>query len=187
MLPDLGDIEEKVHQFVESLPCRFPEPYPEVMVAEPNAVYAQMLLDAFANGGAAELTAITQYFHHSLVMENQEVANLLLCIALVEMLHLDLIGELIEQLGGDPRFWRANTAYWSGGNVAYGIEQNVGELLRLDIESEETAIDAYERLLHEIDDPGVQRVLMRIIRDEQVHLHLFQQALQKYCTLSNLE
>ncbi|NLY55436.1 MAG: bacterioferritin [Firmicutes bacterium] len=176
-LPDLRDLEERVDEFIESLPCRAPGPYPPVKVKGPHPQYAQMLLDAFADGAAAELTAITQYFNHYLVNPDKEVARLQFCIALVEMEHLELLGELIEQLGGDPRYWRSNKAYWDGGNVAYGVKMTPSELLRLDIEGEICAIEAYERLITEIADPGVRRVLERIVEDERVHLDLFETAL----------
>lgn len=178
LFPELADLEERIEAFIETLPCRAQKPYPEVEITKTNEEYAKMLLDAFADGAPAEMTAITQYFHHYLVMPNPDIANLELCIALVEMEHLEILGEIIEALGGNPRYWRANKSYWSGGNVAYGVEQDTAELLRLDIEAEKVAIIAYERLIEEIDDPCIKKVLRRIVEDEKVHLKLFRQALQ---------
>jgi len=40
---------------------------------------------------------------------------------------------------------------------------------------------AYNRLIEEIDDPEIVRVLERIIEDEKVHLKLFQKALEEHC------
>ena len=174
----LKDINELVDDFLMSLPCRDPSPFPEVEVSEPNERYAKILLDAFADGTAAELTAIAQYFHHHLTIEEKAVSNLMLCIALVEMHHLEVIGDLIAQLGGDPKYLRANRGYWQGSEVSYG--DSLIQKLRLDIVSEEAAIAAYHYLLAEIQDPKIQRIIERIIRDEQIHLMLFLEALKKY-------
>jgi len=178
-LESLPDIEELAEGFIASLPCRDQSPYPPVEVTEPNRRYAELLLDAYADGSSAELTAITQYVHHYLTIDVRPVAQLELCIALVEMLHLEFIGELIRLLGLDPRFYRSNFHWWSGGVVAY--DGDVCHKLRLDINAELAAVREYERLIIEIEDPKVQRVLRRIVDDEQVHLRLFQAALERYC------
>lgn len=178
-IPPLPDLERLVEDFVMSLPCRDQSPYPPVEVTAPNEGFARLLLDAFADGPAAELTAVTQYIHHHLTIPDHRVARLELCIALVEMFHLGMIGELIEKLGLDPRYWRTNKAWWQGGEVAYGTDL-CDQLLR-DIESEKAAINAYLRLIGEIDDPKVRRVLERIVGDEQVHLMLFRQAFAAIC------
>lgn len=174
----MEDIHELVENFLISLPCRDPSPFPEITVSEPNGHYAKLLLDAFADGTAAELTAVAQYIHHHLTIKEKDVSDLQLCIALVEMHHLDIIGDLIEQLGGDPKYLRTNKGYWQGSEVSYG--DSLIQKLRLDILSEEAAIATYHYLLAEIGDPQIQRVLERIIRDEQVHLMLFLEALKKY-------
>jgi bacterioferritin len=170
----LPDIEEKVHDFVMELPCRAPGDYPSAEIAGVDKEYADVLLDAFADGGAAELTAIAQYFQHALTIPEHAVSNLELCTALTEMHHLDLIGEMIESLGGTPKYWRTNRHYWSGGNVGYG-DSTPAKLL-LDIQAEREAVAAYERLLEQIDNAQVRAVIERILADELVHLQLFQDA-----------
>lgn len=174
----MENLEHLVENFVYSLPCRDQSPFPEVEVSAPNPAYAQLLLGPFAAGGAAELTAITQYMHHHFTIKERDVADLELCIALVEMQHLDVIGSLIEQLGGDPRYWRSNRGYWRGSDVSYG--ESLTEKLRHDILHEEAVIAAYHMLIEEIKDPKIQAVLARIIRDEQVHIKCFLNALAKY-------
>lgn len=175
----MNGLEQLVENFVLSLPCRDQSPFPEPEVSAPNKAYAQMLLDAFADGSSAELTAITQYIHHHLTIKDDPyAAELELCISLVEMQHLEVIGVLIEKLGGELRYWRANRGYWQGSEVGYG--ETTAQKLRLDVFSEEAAIAAYQMLIQEIQDPKIQAVLMRIVRDEQVHLRLFMEALSRY-------
>ncbi len=171
------DVGQLVDNLIETLPCRDQRPYPEVHVAAPNQAYATLLLDAYANGAAAELTAIAQYMHHHFTIPEKDIADLELCTALVEMKHLEMLGELISDLGLDPRYWRANCGYWHGSNVAYG--SGTRQKLLMDIEAEEAAVAGYNRLLREIGDPAVATVLSRILADECVHLQLFHQALAR--------
>jgi bacterioferritin len=173
------DIHKVTDRFAHHLPCRSPQPFPKPKVSRPNLDYANMLLDAYADGETAELTAITQYVHHSMTIPNKAVSNLELCISIVEMQHLMTIGSLIEKLGLDPKYWRTNRAYWSGGNVMYG--KTMCQKLQMDIDSEIGAIQAYNRLIHDIKDPHIVRILERIVADEKVHLCLFKKALAKYC------
>lgn len=172
-------VEEQVENLLACLPCHAGGDYPEPEITRKNLEYARKLLDAYANGDAAEMTAIAQYIHHHITIGPEDVSNLELCIALVEMKHLELLGTMIEQLGLDPKYWRGNKAYWSGGNVAYGTD--LCNRLRLDIEGEKAAINAYQRLIDEIDDPEVLRVLRRILADEKMHLRLFKEAWHEYC------
>lgn len=54
----------------------------------------------------SEITAIKQYLYHYFVLEevNEEVADLLECVSLVEMHHMELLAETIRLLGVDPRY-----------------------------------------------------------------------------------
>ena len=94
----MPDLDELVRSFVFSLPCRDHSPFPETEITAPNRDYAQLLLDALADGGAAELTAVAQYINHHMTIGDKHLSDLELCISLVEMQHLSIIGELIEKL-----------------------------------------------------------------------------------------
>jgi bacterioferritin len=109
-----------------------------------------------------------------------DAKNLELCIALDEMHHLQVIGEMIVSLGGDLRFWAPNRSYWTGGIVSYGASDV--EKISQDIFSEKEAIGGYEALLREIqflntdNNPSlnqVNAVIQRILEDETVHLSQF--------------
>ncbi|NLY49389.1 MAG: bacterioferritin [Firmicutes bacterium] len=166
------------------LRCAYPAPYPEVRVAAPNPAYAQLLLEDYA-GMVSELTAINQYLYHHFVLEpvNEEVAELLECISLVEMYHLELLGEAILKLGVDPRYWTLqsgnSTCYWDASFVFYGT--SLCDRLTADIASEWAAIANYREHQRRINDPYVEELLERIILDELHHIQLFNHALAKHC------
>lgn len=164
--------------------CAYSAPYPEIRVAGPNPKYAQLLLKDYA-GMVSELTAVTQYTYHHFVLENQnkEVADLLSCIALVEMHHLEILAKIILMLGVDPRYWTIKKdhtpKYWDAAFVFYGTA--LCDRLTADVASEWAAIANYRQHQRVIDDPYIKRMLERIILDELHHVGLFNKMIQKYC------
>lgn len=85
-------------------------------MVRPNHYYAMLLLEDYA-GSVSEMTAINQYFYHHLTFEAYEdLEDLEECISIIEMHHLELLGETIQLLGVPPEFRtltnnRAN--YWN--------------------------------------------------------------------------
>lgn len=153
-----------------------PGPYPEPAVTAISPEYAALLLEDYA-GQVSELTATTQYiYHHLVVPEGYEwIGDLLEDTAVVEMRHLELLGETIRLLGADPRYYAQDGVYWTARYVAY--REGLREQLEADIEAERAAIAQYERHYGLIADPHIRRLLARIIADEQLHLFLFRWAL----------
>lgn len=156
-----------------------PSPYPEIRVAAPNMSYAQLLMEDYA-GAVSEFTAINQYLYHYFVTKesNHEVGKLLENVAITEMLHMEMLAELILLLGGNPVF-RGSRYLWNPRMVYYG--NDFCGRLKADLDSEYKAIQNYQIHIRMIDDPYVKNVLGRIILDEQVHVQLFKQAIEKYC------
>lgn len=153
-------------------------PYPVIRVQERNTEYARIIYDDFA-GPASEFTAITQYLYHHWVATNTEVGEMWKNIALVEMDHLDMLGQVIVLLGGDPRYWNRDMSYWNGSYVNYGT--HLCDRLRRDLEGEKIAQENYRRHRDQIGDPYIKEILARIIRDEEVHAQLVEEAINRYC------
>ncbi len=173
-------IKQKADDFLAKVPCRSQTPFPPTQMPAQHKQAAELLLSAYAGGGNSELTALTQYFAHSQTIADAAAKNLALCIALDEMHHLQVLGEMIVSLGGDLRFWASNHAYWSGGHVSYGMTDP--EKVSQDLFSEQMAISGYEALLREIQflntdgNPSLNQVnlvITRIIEDERIHLTQF--------------
>lgn len=154
--------------------CNLPMPYPEVRVERQNANYARMLSTAYA-GQEGELSAVLSYLYGHIVTQGknpESLSNMLECIAITEMRHLSMLGELIFLLGGDPRFINANKR--TGVNTAmlpYYAEPS--RIIASAISGEDKAIKLYRSLAQTIDDKYVREVLKRIIMDEEHHLKLF--------------
>lgn len=189
------DIEEKIDKFLETLPCQSDIPFPPIKVERKNPGYATLLLDAFASSADSEIQAITQYIYHSKTISNNIISKALMCIALIEMRHLDTLSELIPMLGGKPFYENSNKNFWMTGNIAYvdkniiyekehsntgNNEGNSREKLEVDIDGERNAINGYKRLLKAIEDKYIEKIILKIISDEQTHIKIFENLIEKY-------
>lgn len=189
------DIEEKIDKFLETLPCQSDMPFPPIKVEKKNLEYATLLLDAFASSADSEIQAITQYIYHSKTISNSTISKALMCISLIEMHHLDVLGELISMLGGKPFYENSNKNFWMTGNIPY-IDKNIiyekghsnsddnKEITRrkmeANIDSERNAINEYKRLLKNIQDKYIEKIIVKIISDEQTHIKIFEKLIDKY-------
>ncbi|MCL2810844.1 MAG: manganese catalase family protein [Clostridia bacterium] len=152
-------------------------PYPEVG-GPPDADTVEMLKQDYA-GSAGELSGITQYVYQSIAAgaksENESFANALLQIAIVEMMHLDMLGDAIVTLGGDPRF-SDGQRYWSASDIDYST--SFEDMVRANIEAEQDAIANYKKHASLTGNKMVRDFLLRIAEDEKLHLHFFRKLLR---------
>lgn len=169
----------KAHSFA-------PYTYPPVKVEGKNIKYARLLMDDYA-GVVSEMTAICQYLHHHFHLDEKypDVAELLEEVSIVEMRHLEMLGETILLLGGDPQFGhfvKGKPTYWSGSYVKYS--KDICQALRFDVQAERAAIANYRKRITQIRDKHIQKLLQRIILDEELHVKLFLEAARKYNCLT---
>ncbi|MEG1499701.1 MAG: hypothetical protein RR400_01335, partial [Clostridia bacterium] len=80
-------------------------PYPEIVGAIYSPETIRLLKNLYASRGG-EFTAIATYFYQHIVLApfNEEISKLFEQISMVEMMHLELLGEAIVSFGGDPTF-----------------------------------------------------------------------------------
>ena len=158
-----------------------PAPYPPIQVTGPNASYAKEML---YNIGSchSELTSVNLYFYDSLVTRAQapDVSECFRRIAMVEMHHLDIFGQLSVLLGADPRPWSCcgrRLAYWTPGCNEY--PRALPLIIQYALEGENRAVEQYRQQTCKIRDPHIVALLERIILDEKKHIELFHQMLQQ--------
>ena len=162
--------------------CKINKPYPKVQVLRKNTYYANLLLEDYS-GAISELSSITQYEYQKFNKfdVDLEFASILSSIAMVEMKHLELLGETIKLLGIDPKFVYSNynlSSYWNGSFVDYTT--NIINMLQSDIKIEKEAIAKYSYDISVIDDEYIKATLYRIIEDEKQHIKCFEYLLNKY-------
>ncbi|MDD2505645.1 MAG: manganese catalase family protein, partial [Bacilli bacterium] len=145
-------------------------PYPEIKVTEKNPEYANLLLDDYV-GFVSEMTAVNQYYYHYIEIKkiDEEIADMLFNISIVEMQHLNVLAKLISLLGEKP-IYKSGDNYWNGDFVYYG--DNILSQLEADLQAEYDAIENYEKNIDLIDDPYIKNILRRIVLDEEIHVQL---------------
>lgn len=155
--------------------------YPPIQVCMENREYAELLSHDYC-GNVSELSAITQYINNENRMscEHCEAAKTILGIAMAEMIHLQKLGQLIFLLGGTIDYCarsRGEEQLWSPDCL--DIPRNIRNMILADIEAERNAINQYCRHMRMIKDSHINAVLARIIKDEQYHIEVLQELLQK--------
>lgn len=152
-------------------------PYPEIKVSGKNEEYANLLRNDYV-GFVSEMTSTSQYMYHHIVVEDidPQISNMLRNIGLVEARHLDILGKLIFLLGEKPTYFAGND-FWNGEYIFYG--NNILEQLEADLQGEHDVIENYRKNIALIDDPYIKAILERIILDEEVHVKLFEKAIEK--------
>lgn len=150
-------------------------PYPPVQVSEKNIMYANLLSVDYC-GAVSELSAITQYINNEnrISATHCPLAKTFLGIAMAEMMHLQKLGELIRLLGGNVDFAakqpNGRTRLWTPEYLT--LPDQIGKMIAADIEAEQDAIHQYQMHIHMIRDASVNKVLSRIILDEEYHIML---------------
>ena len=152
-------------------------PYPEVPRLYPNKRYCNLIYDSLG-GEKGELTAITQYSFESITLKNEEkISNILKQIAIEEMKHLEILGNIIVNLGEKPIYMNSKGNIWTTENVTYNCE-NLKEIIDLNIKAEEEAMLGYKNILKYTNNMFLRRIYERIILDETTHLEVFRSILK---------
>jgi bacterioferritin len=90
------------------------------------------------------------------------------------MFHLDMLGQCLLQLGVEPML-TAQGQFWGAHYLKYGCSPK--ERIIIDIQSEYDCIRSYREIIRCIDSQPIIDLLERIIRDEELHISLFEQML----------
>lgn len=147
--------------------------YPKIEVEKENKEYAKLLLSAYS-GRNSETTAIFEYIYQSIILDNK-YGEILKNIAIVEMKHLNILGQTIKLLGLDPMYIYPNNIdngfkYWNSSYVDYN--NNLIHIISSNINDEKMAINNYNEIINKIDDKYVIEILKRLVLDEEIHLKI---------------
>ena len=97
------------------------------------------------------------------------------------MHHLEILGNLLTELGFIPYFMGSRNHKWCSDNVQYKF-QSIVAMMQYNIKLEEEAIREYKALMHMTEDTYIIHLITRIIKDEEGHLKVFQMMKEKYAT-----
>ena len=148
-------------------------PYPPIKIESKNMYYASLLTSDFA-GTISEMSAVSLYTYQQIITSNKKFSAVIREISRTEMHHMEILGELICLLGGNPRIAvqsGCNSIFWSAQYISYETNPNV--FLKENVTAEMSAIANYKSRINQISDPFIQKILNRIILDEENHIKLF--------------
>ncbi len=153
--------------------------YPDFGDVKPGqGVEAEWFYDVYrGTNNFSELTAIHQYISQEALFD--DIGELMMGIALVEMKHMDKLGDFILALKGTV------TQEYDTKYVAYG--NSAREAAQLGIESETATIAAYNKILNKVkslpENPTTVisfQLLSKLIADETHHISLFREWLKEH-------
>jgi len=114
--------------------------------------------------------AIIQYLTHAYAMGEGEMSCEIEAIARDEMRHLDWLAKTIVGLGGVLSLERG-TMLMEGKPASMWMQN--------DVSLEEGAAEQYKEHINAISDPGIKRLLKRILSDEEAHHAKFEHFVEK--------
>jgi len=157
-------------------------PYPSIDCLDMNIEYGQMILSNLG-GLHSEMNAVSLYFYNHIILEDSwpELSQAMKAISIVEMHHLKIFSKMCYKLGADPRLWDCQNNYldyWSPGYNVY--PRQIHTLLENALMQEHNTITTYQYQISCIEDPIIQDMLKRIIKDEELHVQIFNHFLQLY-------
>ena len=151
-------------------------PYISVPKLYPNKRYANLIYESLA-GRKGELTSVNQYiYEHIDLKDKKDISKILLNIAIEEMYHIDILGEILVSLGEKPFFKDSNQIDWNTTNINYKIK-DIKDAMKINISLEENAIIEYRQLMRYTNNMYLRRIFERIILDEKTHLEIFKEIL----------
>lgn len=156
-------------------------PYPSLDNIKPDGISAKIISPAYS-GQESELTAVMQYMYHHFYFEDidEEIASGLIKISLAEMEHFEILGKLLLKLGVDPVYTWCPPLKWNFYNTSgVSYTKTPQKMLMDDITGELLAIKEYEKMLSCLRSEEVSAVISRIILDEQLHVKILKEYLEK--------
>lgn len=156
--------------------------YPAIFIEKENKEVGTILLECYASE-QSELSSLTSYSYLNIVTDDKytEIKEIFRGCSIVELHHMNILGELIKALGVMPRYYWKNKhsiEMWSGSYVSPNYDINTS--LKQAVNQEKLLINKYESLIEQIDIANVKEILRRIILDEQVHVRLLEDMIKKY-------
>lgn len=158
-----------------------PSPYPSIRCEGENPRYAAAML-ADLGSCNSEMTAVSFYFYASLLTRDcfPDYSECFRRIDMVEMHHMDMLGQLALLLGTDPRLWAMDKEapkYWSPSCILY--PSTLPAIVKAALAGEKEAIKQYREQCSWIEDRLVLAVIRRIIKDEELHASILEGILEE--------
>lgn len=167
---------------MEINPLKVDLPYPSSDDLKKDLNAARIISPAYAGINISECNAVFQYTYHHLYFEElsmPDYAYALESISITEMIHFEILGQMLLKLGVDPIFSTnpPGRNFYNTSQIAYS--KTPVKMLMDDISAEMAAINDYQSMIRRLNNEQVAAVLQRIVLDEMLHLEEFKRLLNK--------
>lgn len=169
------------NNFINGINLVINEPYPSINGLKENLSLAYKIKKSYSSKHS-EFSCISKYLFQELALDEnlKEIKHALNAIAMVEMKHFQILGEILVKLGLSPTFTYINKldneTYWQSDLVDYNLD--LMELLKNNIKDEEIAIKNYKDIIKYANDEIIADIINRIILDEEHHIKIFKSILK---------
>lgn len=168
---------------ISNLEVRLDKPYPEIEnVVEDK--YTVGILKNLVASKRGELSDILQYVYQAVVADgvDKEIGGLFEEIAIVEMMHLEMLMMAIAEFGGLPKYEDANGVPFNVTSINYTIK--LKDMLEGNIYSETTGAEIYRQAGEKVKNESLKNLLNRIAEDEDHHANILKEILNNVKFLS---
>ena len=154
--------------------------YPEIKVTAPDVAFAKRLLVCYASANS-ELSSVSQYCYNAVIFSKTDppLSMIMSEIGRVEMTHLNILANLIFQLGYDPKYRIVKNnipIFWN--TQTLDCKKDAVSVLKKAIQSEKTSFKSYIFLARQTKDHFVSRILLRLAVDEKLHTQILSEQLK---------
>ena len=138
---------------------------------------------------ASEILCVLRYRHHQIAAKGidfPQVAAEFKEHADTEEIHMLMLAERINQLGGDPDFNPGTILERSA--TEFGEAKDLQSMIQDDLVAERVAIEVYRKLISWFgtSDPTTRRMLEKILEDEEEHANDLADLLPRFEKKSNI-
>ena len=163
-------------------PLKVDKAYPTLEGLCPDAYSLKVISPAYASP-TGELNTILQYFYHYfhfIRCKQYDIAQTLESIAVNEMFHFKMLGELITALGASPIYTQSPPSTFNFYSTKYvSYSRTLENMLEDDIYGERRAIESYKRMAMRLKNEQVKSIVLRLAEDEELHLATLKDILSK--------
>lgn len=146
-----------------------------VYVDHPDPEFGEVLLEHYG-GKDSEFSAAAQYLNHRTYLANRYLRELLGLLAAEELGHMEMLSLAITKLGLPVSYVNSVGEPWNPSYLDSVREPRT--ILERAIKAEERAKVLYERDSSLTRDDGLIKMIEFLIRREQVHQRLLEQAVR---------
>ena len=167
----------------EDIVVKLDKPYPEIVNTTEDRETVSILKN-LATSKSGELNGVLQYIYQSVVSNkiNKEISSIFEEIAIVEMIHLNLLMNAIVSFGGVPRYEDGLGNQFNTTNINYSFK--LKDMLQNNIKDEQIGVSDYSRAAERVKNESLKSLLNRIKMDEELHLQIFKNILNNVTFMS---